>query len=37
VLEGALEVVDTESMMRKLLRGFGSHRRLGLGMMKLQS
>jgi len=37
VLEGAIEVVDTESMMRKLLRGFGSHRRLGLGMMKLQS
>ena len=37
VLEGALEVTDTESLMRKLLRGFGSHRRLGLGMMKLQS
>lgn len=37
VLEGALEVTDTESLMRRLLRGFGSHRRLGLGMMKLQS
>ena len=37
VLEGALEVGDTERLMRRLLRGFGSHRRLGLGMMKLQS
>ena len=37
VLEGALEVTDTESLMRRLLRGFGSHRRLGLGLMKLQS
>ncbi len=36
-LEGALEVGDTERLMRRLLRGFGSHRRLGLGMMKLQS
>ena len=37
VLEGAMEVADTECLMRRLLRGFGSHRRLGLGMMKLQS
>ncbi len=37
VLEGAIEVVDTDALMRRLLRGFGSHRRLGLGMMKLQS
>ena len=37
VLEGALEVADTERLMRRLLRGFGSHRRLGLGMLKLQS
>jgi hypothetical protein len=37
VLEGALEVGDTERIMRRLLRGFGSHRRLGLGMLKLQS
>jgi len=37
VLEGALEVGDTERVMRRLLRGFGSHRRLGLGMLKLQS
>ena len=37
MLEGALEVADTERLMRRLLRGFGSHRRLGLGMLKLQS
>jgi hypothetical protein len=37
VLEGAMEVCDTERLMRRLLRGFGSHRRLGLGMMKLQA
>lgn len=37
IIEGALEVSDTEALMRRLLRGFGSHRRLGLGMMKLQS
>jgi len=37
VLEGALEVGDSERVMRRLLRGFGSHRRLGLGMLKLQS
>jgi hypothetical protein len=37
VLEGALEVGDSENIMRRLLRGFGSHRRLGLGMLKLQS
>ncbi len=37
VLEGALEVADTERLMRRLLRGFGSYRWLGLGMLKLQS
>jgi CRISPR-associated protein Cas6/Cse3/CasE subtype I-E len=37
VLEGALEVADTDRLIRRLLRGFGSHRRLGLGMLKLQS
>jgi len=36
-LEGALEVTETERLIRRLLRGFGSHRRLGLGMLKLQS
>jgi hypothetical protein len=37
ILEGALEVADTDRLIRRLLRGFGSHRRLGLGMLKLQS
>jgi hypothetical protein len=37
IVEGALEVADTDLLMRRLLRGFGSHRRLGLGMMKLHS
>jgi hypothetical protein len=37
VLEGALEITDTDKVIRRLLRGFGSHRRLGLGMLKLQS
>src|SRR5450631_790086 len=37
LVEGALEVADTERLMRRLLRGFGSHRRLGLGMLKLQT
>lgn len=37
VLEGALEVADAERLMRRILRGIGSHRRLGLGMLKLQS
>lgn len=37
ILEGELEVSGTERLVRRLLRGFGSHRRLGLGMMKLQS
>jgi hypothetical protein len=37
MLEGALEVADTDRLIRRLLRGFGSHRRLGLGMLKLQS
>jgi len=36
-IEGALEIRDTELLTRRLLRGFGSHRRLGLGMLKLQS
>ncbi len=37
MLEGAVEVADTDRLIRRLLRGFGSHRRLGLGMLKLQS
>jgi len=35
VIEGALEVVDPDLLLQRLLRGFGAHRRLGLGMMKL--
>ena len=36
-LDGALEVVDAEPMKRAILRGFGSHRRLGLGMLQLST
>jgi CRISPR-associated protein Cas6/Cse3/CasE subtype I-E len=36
-LDGALEVVDATPMKRAILRGFGSHRRLGLGMLQLSS
>jgi hypothetical protein len=35
MLEGALEVADPERMVRHVLRGFGSHRRAGLGMLHL--
>lgn len=35
VLEGALEVADDDLMRRYLQRGFGSHRRAGLGMLHL--
>jgi CRISPR-associated protein Cas6/Cse3/CasE subtype I-E len=35
VLEGAIEVVDTDLLLQRLLRGFGAHRRAGLGMMKI--
>ncbi|HUN92164.1 MAG TPA: type I-E CRISPR-associated protein Cas6/Cse3/CasE [Burkholderiaceae bacterium] len=34
-LDGALEVVEAQPMKRAILRGFGSHRRLGLGMLQL--
>lgn len=37
VIEGALEVVAPERLLHRLLRGFGSHRRLGLGMLKLRA
>ena len=36
-LDGALEVVDATPMKRAILRGFGSHRRLGLGMLQLSA
>jgi len=35
VIEGALEVADAESLRKRLLKGFGSHRRAGLGMLQL--
>jgi hypothetical protein len=35
VLDGALEVADAERLKRQLLYGFGSHRRAGLGMLRL--
>ena len=35
MLEGALEVAEPERMKRYLQRGFGSHRRAGLGMLRL--
>ncbi len=35
MIEGALEVVDPERMRRYVQRGFGSHRRAGLGMLHL--
>jgi hypothetical protein len=35
VIEGALEVTNAEALRRHLLKGFGSHRRAGLGMLQL--
>jgi CRISPR-associated protein Cas6/Cse3/CasE subtype I-E len=35
MIEGALEVADPERMRRHVQRGFGSHRRAGLGMLHL--
>jgi hypothetical protein len=35
MLEGALEVADPERMKQRVQRGFGSHRRAGLGLLHL--
>jgi hypothetical protein len=35
VIEGALEVTDADALRRRLLKGFGSHRKAGLGMLQL--
>jgi len=35
MIEGALEVAEPERMKRHVQRGFGSHRRAGLGMLHL--
>ena len=34
-VEGALEILDPDKLLQRLLRGFGVHRRAGLGMMKI--
>lgn len=34
-IEGALEVAEPEAFKRRLVQGFGHHRRAGLGMMQL--
>ena len=36
-ISGALEVVDATQLRKALLHGFGSHRRLGLGMLQLSN
>jgi hypothetical protein len=35
IIEGALEVADPERLRRYVQRGFGSHRRAGLGLLHL--
>jgi len=37
VIEGALEVANAEALRKRLLKGFGSHRRAGLGMLLLSA
>lgn len=37
VIEGALEVADSERLKRRLLKGFGSYRKAGLGMLQLSA
>lgn len=36
-IEGAFEVADPTALKRRLIKGFGSYRRCGLGMMELSS
>lgn len=36
-IEGALEVGNAQALQRRLVKGFGSYRRTGLGMMQLSS
>lgn len=35
VIEGALEVTHADALRRRLVKGFGSHRKAGLGMLQL--
>lgn len=37
VIEGALEVANPDRMKRRILRGFGNHRRAGLGLLQLSA
>lgn len=37
VIEGALEVAHADRLRRRLVRGFGSHRKAGLGMLQLSN
>lgn len=37
VIEGAFEVSNAAALQRRLIRGFGCHRRCGLGMLELSS
>lgn len=36
-IEGALEVANARALQRRLVKGFGSYRRTGLGMMQLSA
>ncbi len=37
VIEGALEGADAERLRRRLIKGFGSYRKVGLGMLQLSA
>jgi hypothetical protein len=37
VIEGALEVTEAQRLCRRLTKGFGSHRKVGLGMLQLSA
>ena len=37
VLDGALEVADSDRLRRRILKGFGYYRRTGLGMLELSN
>lgn len=37
IIKGALEVSDAEPLRHRLIRGFGSHRKAGLGMLQLSA
>ncbi len=37
IIEGALEVANANRLRRRILKGFGSHRKLGLGQLQLSA